>query len=196
MLVESKRVRQFLNSTVTASAHQPMDLQIHHTDDAHEEPGTWVPPNTSNTPLNPMPALTILLLGLIMSAHVQHSQFASTIHSYWGALFAAASLSRIGTYTLHYLKPPTSYLPSRPPTELVGGFCLVAGGFLFMISARDITDAMEGAGADGMVVFTVGMGFTAVVCAWVVLLMGIKGWAVSRQRSQNPAPLMPQISRV
>lgn len=50
-----------------------------------------------------------------------------------------------------------------------------------MMSARDITDVLEGAGGDAMIAFVIGMGFTAVVCAMTVASMAVKGWAVARE---------------
>jgi hypothetical protein len=131
-----------------------------------------------------------------MSAHAQHSVLASTMHSYWGSLFAFAAGARICTYLLHYLNPPVSYLPNRPPSEIIVGFCFVSGGLLFMMSARDITDVLEGAGGDAMVAFVVGMGFTALVCAMVVATMAAKGWAVAREHKSQLNDLRSQGARV
>lgn len=180
MLIESSSVARLLNMGLTvtqpAETHfQPEDLGA---TPAHP---TWTQPMVYPTPMNVVPALTILLLGLIMSAHVQHSVLAQTMHTYWGSLFAVAAAMRIATYVLHYLNPPVSHFPSRPPTEILTGFCLVAGGLLFMMSARDITDVLEGAGGDAMIAFVIGMGFTAVVCAMTVASMAVKGWAVARE---------------
>src|ERR1700753_4137751 len=116
MLIDSKRVRSLLNMGLTVS--QPTETHFQPEDPtATPENPTWSAPITAPTPMNPVPALTILLLGMIMSAHVQHSVLASTMHSYWGSLFAFAAGARICPYVLHYLNPPVSYLPNRPPTE-------------------------------------------------------------------------------
>jgi hypothetical protein len=128
-----------------------------------------------------MPALTIMLLGIIMSAHSQESMLSSALHSYWGTLFCFAGAARMTTYILHYLRPPASYLPSCPPSEILAGFCLVAGGLLFMISASDIVASFEASGWHGMVAFTVGMGAASVVCAGVVGMVAAKGWALARE---------------
>jgi hypothetical protein len=195
MLIDSKRVRKLLNMTLTVS--QPTETHFQPEDPAATpENPTWSAPITSPTPMNPVPALTILLLGMIMSAHAQHSVLASTMHSYWGSLFAFAAGARICTYVLHYLNPPVSYLPNRPPTEIITGFCLVSGGVLFMMSARDITDVLEGAGGDAMVAFVVGMGFTAVVCTLVVAAMAAKGLAVAREHKSQLTDLRNQGARV
>lgn len=52
----------------------------------------------------------------------------------WGTLLAMFGVFRLFTYVLLYLSPLTSYYPSRPPTEIIGSFCLMAGGLVFMAS--------------------------------------------------------------
>jgi hypothetical protein len=187
MLIESKRVRRALNMTLTLS--QPTQFMGPLNTEATPENPTWSQPKGTTTPMNPIPALTIMLLGMIMSAHSQHSELAATVHSYWGSLFAFAAAARLGTYVLHYLLPPVSYVPSRPPTEILAGFLLIAGGFLFMISPRDIMDVLEGSGADAMVAFTVDVGLTAVVTAGVVGCMAIKGWALAKENQRQLAQM-------
>jgi len=144
---------------------------------------TWKAPNHYSVPLNPMPGLVILLLGLMMSSHTQESMISSMIHKQWGTLFVGATLARGLTYILLYLKPHTSYLPARPPTEIIAGFCLAAGGLVFMASSRDVVLAMEWNSLDAMFGFTVTMGGTALIMAWVVILVALKGWAERRERT-------------
>jgi hypothetical protein len=129
LLVESPWIRKLLNTNTLVSQPSETHFSPENTSASPSNP-TWSEPKTAPTPLNVVPALTILLLGLIMGAHAQHSALASTMHTFWGALFAFGALCRIGTYFLHYLNPPVSYFPSRPPTELLAGFALVAGGLL------------------------------------------------------------------
>lgn len=52
-----------------------------------------------------------------------------------------------------------------------------------MASSRDIVRAMEVNGLDAMFGFTVGMGVVAMVMAWVVVVMAVKGWAERRESS-------------
>jgi hypothetical protein len=173
MLIESRAVRALLNVGLTPPPHR---RGSNPKDDLAPEP------RAPTAPMNPVPALTILLLGLIMAAHQQHSALAGAMHAYWGALFACGALARLATYLLHYLSPPASHVPARPPTEMLAGFAFVAGGVLFMMSARDVTDVIQGSGGDAMVAFTAGAGVTAVVCAGVVGCMAVKGWAVRKER--------------
>ena len=177
MLIESKRVRSLLNSTLTSSTDaQGFGQSL----DALREPGTY------GFSTNPMPAIIILLLGLLMSGHHQLSPVSTTMHKQWGMLFLGGALARGVTYVLVYISPPTSYLPSRPPSEVVVAFCLISGGLLFMGSASDIITGMEMYGLHAMFLFTVVMGFTASLMGWEILVLAIKGWAVRReQRSQS-----------
>lgn len=125
MLIESNRIRDFLNST----SPSPLDLPY----DAAEEK-TLEPPKSYGFSMNPIPALIVLLLGLMMSSHHQESMVSTMIHKQWGTLLLGASFARAATYVIFYLSPPTSVLPGRPPSELITAFCLIAGGMLFMAS--------------------------------------------------------------
>ncbi|KAI6900929.1 hypothetical protein KC318_g4706 [Hortaea werneckii] len=136
-------------------------------------------------PLNPMPALTIMLLGTMMAAHHQASEVSTKLHSQWGNLFTAFGLARGVTYITLYLKPPPSSHPSRPPTEITTSFCLCAGGLVFMTSASEVVETIEANGVDSSVVSMVCMGLTCVILAWEIVLYGIKGWAVRKERGEG-----------
>ena len=129
MLIESTRIRDLLNTTVIEAAHA-------HSERSHddEEQQTLEPPRNYEFSVNPIPALVILLLGIMMSSHTQESMVSSMIHKQWGNLLTGASFARGFSYVLMYLKPPKSVLPSRPPTELLAAFGLTAGGIIFMAS--------------------------------------------------------------
>lgn len=129
MLIESTRVRDLLNTTVEETAHAYPDHAYH-----DEEREALRPPRQYEFSINPIPALVILLLGIMMSSHTQTSMISSTVHKQWGNLLTGASFARGFTYVLMYLKPPRSILPSRPPTELLASFGLIAGGIIFMAS--------------------------------------------------------------
>lgn len=122
MLFESSRIRDTLNNTILRSP----------------PPGTrdenWSVPKSQGVPLNPMPALIILLLGIMMGSHHQDSMTSTMVHKQWGNMLVGFALARGMTYVLLFIRPPTSYLPGRPPTEIVASFCLISGGLIFMIS--------------------------------------------------------------
>ena len=126
MLFESSRIRNALNSTILRSpAHGTRDE-------------SWQPPKSQSVSLNPMPALIILLLGMMMGSHHQDSMTSTMVHKQWGNMLVGFALARGMTYVLLFLRPPTSYLPARPPTEIISSFCLMAGGLIFMLSVSAI----------------------------------------------------------
>ncbi|GKZ23296.1 hypothetical protein AbraIFM66951_011689 [Aspergillus brasiliensis] len=174
MLVESKRVRNWVNSTVL----QYPQFSVH----GHVK-SAWHVPSSQNVSLNPMPALVILLLGTMMGSHHQASMTSSMVHQQWGNLLSGFAVSRILTYVILFLKPPTSYLPSRPPTEILASFCLIGGGLIFMMSTRSIVETMIYNEIDSMFTMTVGMSLTAFVMAWEIIVIAIKAWAMRRKGS-------------
>ncbi|KAI0836814.1 hypothetical protein F5Y06DRAFT_95117 [Hypoxylon sp. FL0890] len=190
MLIESTRIRELLNTTVYEAA-------LTHPSHAYndEERQALEPPKQYEFSVNPIPALVILLLGIMMSSHTQQSMVSSMVHKQWGNLLTGASFARGFTYVLVYLKPPRSILPSRPPTELLTAFGLIAGGTIFMASAGDTVDGMIHYGLDAMFFYTVTMGFVGLLMAWVVLLLALKGWAVRRE-SSRPAKSWDLTTRV
>ncbi|KAF1946445.1 hypothetical protein EJ02DRAFT_233650 [Clathrospora elynae] len=169
MCVESTKMRELLNSGVVAS--QAASSQ-------HE---SWQQPRQYRFSMNPLPALIIMLLGKMMSSHHQDSMVSTMIHGQWGSMFMGFALARGLTYITLYLSPPTSFLPSRPPTEMVTAFCLVSGGITFMVSNKDTVAALESYHLDAMFIFTVVMGFTALLMAWTTVVMAIKGWALRKE---------------
>lgn len=175
MLVESKRLRTWLNTNVDL---MPSRMEVH-PEEAHE---VREHPKSYSTSLNIMPALVILLLGIMMSAHHQDSMVSTTVHTQWGTLLAGFSLCRGTTYLLNYLSPPKTIYPSRPPTELAASFCLISGGLVFMLSTKDIIHYMEVYNLMAMFVLTVVMGFTAFLMAYTILVIALKGWAVRREQ--------------
>ncbi|KAL8953003.1 MAG: hypothetical protein Q9222_001118 [Ikaeria aurantiellina] len=175
MLIESKKVRELLNASFSR-------LSVNQDQHPYKEP--WNPPRTYSFSMNPFPALIILLLGLMMSSHHQHSMVSTMVHKQWGTLFVGFALARAVTYILMYLSPPSSYLPSRPPSEIITSFCLISGGLIFIASNKDTVAAMEWYHLNAMFIFTVTMGWTAFLMAWEIVVLAVKGWAV---RSRQPA---------
>lgn len=168
-------MRDLLNSSVLSTQLQALP---------HGEEEKWRQPRQYGFSMNPMPALIILLLGKMMSSHHQASMLSTMIHTQWGSMFMGFALARGLTYITLYISPPTSFLPSRPPTEIVTAFCLIAGGITFMVSNKDTVAALESYKLDAMFTFTVTMGLTALLMAWTTVLIALKGWAV-RKESQS-----------
>jgi len=180
MLVDSKRIRKLLNATITAYKHEAAE-----TIDADDTWETWKEPHQYRFPMNPLPGLVILLLGIMMSSHHQASMTSTMIHKQWGTMFIGFAMARAVTYIILYISPPQSLLPSRPPSEIISSFCLTAGGIIFMLSAHDIVVALEYNGLEAMFVFTVTMGLTCLVLAWTTVLMAVKGWATRKEHAAD-----------
>ena len=130
--------------------------------------------------MNPIPALIILLLGIMMSSHHQNSMVSSAVHKQWGILLVGFSLARFLTYLLLFIAPPTSILPSRPPSELLASFCLISGGLVFMASSKGVVRIMEEHHVMAMFVFTVSVGFTVFLMCWEIFVVAVKGWATRK----------------
>lgn len=170
MLVESTTVRDLLMTTIQLLRDERGD-SVPLKGELFEEPAQW------RYSLNPMPALILFLLGSMMGAHVQASSVATMMHALWGKLLVGFSLARIATYAILYLKVPRSYLPQRPPTEIITSFCLIAGGLMVMMSNKDTIEALEQNSLDAMFLLNITAGFTAFLMAWVALCLVIKGWS-------------------
>jgi hypothetical protein len=176
MIVESNKMRDLLNSAVLSSHAQA---------NTHDE--SWQQPRQYRFSMNPLPALIIMLLGKMMSSHHQASMLSTMIHGQWGSMFMGFALVRGLTYIMLYISPPTSFLPSRPPTEIITSFCLISGGITFMLSNKDTVAVLEGYNLDAMFTFTVTMGLTALLMAWTTVLIAIKGWASRNERCDRHA---------
>ncbi|KAL6877241.1 hypothetical protein HDV57DRAFT_139197 [Trichoderma longibrachiatum] len=175
MLVESTWLRGLLNTLVTSS--QPTSA---------DESAALEPPETYEFSINPIPALVIMLLGKMMGGHSQETMTGTMVHKQWGDLLLGASLARMLTYVTMYLKPPKSVYPSRPPTELLASFGLIAGGIIFMYSAADTIKGMIHYNLEPMSLYTITLGFTGLFMAWELLVLALKGWATRKERnSQN-----------
>ncbi|KAG9570689.1 hypothetical protein KCU71_g1980, partial [Aureobasidium melanogenum] len=174
ILVESSWIKQLLNTTIY---HRT--LSSSHTKSEREQQRHS--PGTRCSSLNPIPALVILLLGVMMSSHEQATMMGTMLHTQWGNLLSCAALARALTYVILYLKPPTSIFPSRVPTELLTAFGLISGGVIFMASSDDTIEGMIHYGLDAMFMYTVTMGVVGLLMAWEVTLLAFKGWAVRNE---------------
>lgn len=174
MLVESTWIRDLLNTPVSNVVQEAAPV-----DEEREE---LQPPQTYEFSINPIPALVILLLGIMMSSHHQHTAISAMVHKQWGTLFLWASFARAVTYVTMYLKPPKSVYPSRPPTELLSAFGLIAGGIIFMASSKDTVEGMVHYHLEEMSMYTVSLGFVGLLMAWELLVLALKGWALQKEK--------------
>ncbi|KAL2268112.1 hypothetical protein VTJ83DRAFT_2958 [Remersonia thermophila] len=202
MLVESVKMRNLLNYAVSDALCHPdlpasastSDVERGHrtttstaittatdANPAANTPDELREPDTYAFSANPIPALVIFLLGLMMSSHTQASMISSMVHKQWGNLLAGAAFARALTYVVLWLRPPRSVYPSRPPTELLASFGLMGGGVIFMSSAHDVVQGMIHYRLDAMFMYTVTMGLVGLLMAYTLLMIALKGWAARRE---------------
>jgi hypothetical protein len=137
MAIESRRFKRWLGAGVyqaTSSGKQVIE-----------------PPSYRGS-FNPLPAIIIGVTGAAMSAHHQTYLFQVQIHALWGNFLVGFAVLRCLTYFFLWLRPATSNLPSRPPTEAVASFLLTCGGLTFMFSTEQVTFAAMRHGHDGELV--------------------------------------------
>lgn len=177
MLVESTTIRNLLMTTIqlqTKTRNDPTWSKA----EPSEQPPQW------RLSLNPMPALVLFLLGSMMGMHSQASSVSNMVHALWGKLLVGFALSRVATYAIMYLKIPRSYLPQRPPTEIIASFCLIVGGLMVMMSSSDVVDTLEQNELDAMFVLNITVAFTTTLMAWAALCLALKGWAQRQEAAR------------
>jgi hypothetical protein len=137
LLIETPFIRRMFNRTIEAAlpARSPRYQMIRNSNTypLDEPNAAEMPPVQQRFSYNPFPGLIIFMTGIMMSMHKQESMLSTMIHKQWGYLLAAFALFRLGTYFMMFLSPPTSYLPTRPVTELLTSFSLICGGLVFMV---------------------------------------------------------------
>lgn len=138
LLIETPFIRRCLNRTIEAALpRQSNQYQMLRNSTTQAQTNTAeLPPSQQKFSFNPFPGLIIFMTGIMMSMHKQESTLSTMVHKQWGYLLAAFAIFRLGTYFLMFLSPPTSYIPSRPVTELLTSFCLICGGIIFMVPSH------------------------------------------------------------
>ncbi|KAF3906309.1 hypothetical protein ABW20_dc0103321 [Dactylellina cionopaga] len=181
ILTESKRIRALLNNVYSEDAQISVNQY---------EMVAIPPPMFQERPIfrqnmNVFPALVIFMLGILMGSHHQDSMLGTMLHKQWGLLLSGAAVFRLGTFLLLFLKPPTSYFPSRPFTEPLSAFALMAGGIVFILSNSETVNSFNAMNVDGMFAFTLAIGVTALLMSYQTLVIALKGWAVKREAAKS-----------
>ncbi|KAK8076124.1 hypothetical protein PG994_003396 [Apiospora phragmitis] len=184
MLVESTRIRELLNMTVTDAA----DAHPDHTH-SEEERDALQAPKQYEFSINPIPALVIMLTGIMMSSHTQQSQLSSMVHKQWGNLLSAAALHLRAAVP----QAPEVHYAFPSPTELLTSFGLIAGGVIFCASSSDTVAGMVHYDLDEMFVYTVTMGCVGMLMAWEILVLALKGWAVRKEKGLSKSAWIAQV---
>lgn len=186
MGLESVTVRSLI-ARVVVQAHPSVAPAPGARADADEALAHATPPPSYAYSFNPFPALVIGVTGVAMAAHHQDYVYEVQVHILWGEMLAAFALFRMLTYFLLWLRPPSSLLPSRPPTEIMASFALTCGGLLFMLSNEEVSfAAMRSNYSDFMAILNVAIALVALVFAWSFAVMVIKAWAQARESRKAP----------
>ncbi|KAI9313235.1 hypothetical protein BX666DRAFT_1981008 [Dichotomocladium elegans] len=164
ILVESRALRRLLERVVS---NTPLEVP------RHEQKQTFS--------MNPFPGLTVFFTGISMGNHHQETIYSTEVHYLWGLLLALAALCRFITYMSLYRAPPTSAKPSRPPTEAVGAFLMIAGSILFMASNSGTLTWLRRNEVDKMFLMNVCVALTAMTLAYVFFFVIMKAWAMKRE---------------
>lgn len=170
LLVESRSLRRLLERSIL---NTPLRVNRHESRQSYS--------------FNPFPALTVMITGISMGNHHQDTQYGTKVHYLWGLLLALAALSRICTYVLLFRNTPTSLQPSRPPTELLGAFCLISGSILFMASNSGTMTWMRRLNIDTMFMLNVCVALTSITLCYVAGLMILKAWSMKREQRKKEA---------
>ncbi|KAL0095043.1 hypothetical protein F4703DRAFT_1821956 [Phycomyces blakesleeanus] len=163
ILVESRTLRRLLSRTEDTPLNEPK----------HEQTQTFS--------MNPFPALTVLMTGISMGNHHQDTAYSTQVHYMWGLLLSMAAVFRFVTYVTMYLSPPTNSSPSRPPSEAVGAFLLIAGSILFMASNSGTMTWLRRNEVDSMFMMNGCVALSSMTLGYVAFLMIIKAWAKKRE---------------
>ena len=183
MGIESRTIRNWLATpSATLATENDKDLTL---------------PASYRASFNPFPALVVGVTGLAMAAHAQVFLFQVQIHVLWGQLLAGAALLRCLTYFFVWLSPPSSVLPSRPPTEALASFFLACGGLMFQLSTEEINLAAMRRGHDDVMMFlNFAVAVTCFVFCWVLAVVTFKAWLKVRnlrKQSQIGGVALPSI---
>ncbi|RUS23302.1 hypothetical protein BC937DRAFT_88690 [Endogone sp. FLAS-F59071] len=164
LLLESKRVRRILATVLTPLYHNAH----YHTDPTHDDDDVlshsgstltngsdYIPSSLNLRPavhahhassstsfVNPIPAVVLIMTGISMGSHHQHSEFSSNMHFNFGLFLQLAGALRIATLVLAYNRGKSG-APSRPPTELLAAFFVTGAGILLSISNEDAAKVMD-----------------------------------------------------
>lgn len=200
MILETKSLKTLLALPVSLKQSAIRAKESGVADEATCEEATALPaqPPSYNFSFNPFPALVIGVTGVAMAAHHQDYIYEVSIHSLWGNLLAGFSVFRILTYFFLYLRPPTSsIMPSRPPTEALGSFCLTAGGLVFMLSSEEVSfAAMRNGFGDIMMILNLTVAIVCLLFCGIAALMIVKAFAVRRQRQMKQEAAMNLLEEV
>lgn len=199
LMLETRWIRDLLSYPVAATHPSARDAVDTAADGGSRHDNAVVaaqtPPPSYSGSFNPFPALCVGVTGIAMAAHHQDYVYEVQIHMLWGNLLAGFAMLRFLTYFFLWLRPPTSVLPSRPPTEALASFCLTCGGLVFMISSEEVSfAAMRNGFGDFMAILCISVAFICFLFALTAALFVVKAWAFKREAIKGSERTMMAIS--
>ncbi|KAI7904836.1 uncharacterized protein BX663DRAFT_503740 [Cokeromyces recurvatus] len=197
MLIESRAIRRMLEKAMpeipykvsnrrrnrsSNSDEKAYDADADDDNEKYSLKKKYSPANLTH--FNPIPALTVFMTGISMGNHHQDTIYSSRVHYLWGLLISAASICRFITYLSLFRNPPKNNIPTRPPSEALGAFLLVAGAILFMASNHGTMLWLRRNHVDSMFLLNVTVSLTAMTLSYVTFLVIIKAWAINRESNK------------
>lgn len=173
ILVESRALRRLLERVVSDT---PLEMPRHE--------------QVQSYSMNPFPALTVLFTGISMGNHHQETVYGTKVHYLWGLLLSLAAVCRFVTYIMLFVQKPVNSLPSRPPSEALGAFLLIAGSILFMASNSGTMTWLRRNEVDSMFLMNVCVALSAITLCYVAFFVIMKAWASKREQLKR-AKRMP-----
>ncbi|KAI7850751.1 hypothetical protein BDC45DRAFT_546544 [Circinella umbellata] len=167
ILVESRALRRLLERSVLST---PLDVPRHEVKQSYS--------------MNPFPGLIVLFTGVSMGNHHQDTVYSTGIHYLWGLLLGLAAVCRFVTYISLYRAPPTDNQPTRPPSEAIGAFLLIAGAILFMASNSGTLTWLRRNNVDKMFLMNVCVALTSMTLCYVFFMFAMKQWSMKREQKK------------
>ncbi|KAI8145962.1 hypothetical protein BJV82DRAFT_30610 [Fennellomyces sp. T-0311] len=164
ILVESRALRRLLERTILKT---PLEVPRHETKQSYS--------------MNPFPGLIVLFTGISMGNHHQDTVYGTNIHYLWGLLLGLAAMCRFVTYITLYINPPTNNQPTRPPSEAIGAFLLIAGSILFMASNSGTLTWLRRENVDKMFLMNICVALSSMTLCYVFFIFVMKAWAMKRE---------------
>ncbi|KAI9489278.1 hypothetical protein BDB00DRAFT_884543 [Zychaea mexicana] len=168
IIVESRALRRLLERNIL---NTPLDVPRHEPQQSYS--------------MNPFPGLIVLFTGISMGNHHQDTIYSTNIHYFWGMLLALAAMCRFLTYITLYRAPPMSNQPTRPPSEAIGAFLLIAGSILFMASNSGTLTWLRRNNVDMMFMMNVCVALSSMTLCYVFFMFAMKAWSMKREQKKK-----------
>ncbi|KAI9786834.1 MAG: hypothetical protein M1839_005065 [Geoglossum umbratile] len=136
--------------------------------------GIWLSRKRDGSPKrNIMPAIVIIMTGYAMSAHPQHLQLSTMVHSIFGYTLMAAGLTRIIEISFVLRDKPSASKDGYDPNsfQYLTPFLLYASGFLFMGATEEQMLLVSNAGVTHVSYVLILYSFAFLLFLFVLMLL-------------------------